>query len=224
MASPPASTKTSLGQKLRARARDRWPQLTGVTVRFRGKFAYVTGQLPDGQELPLCRLRYAGYASLWGFAIYRASHDDYQDSILPSGQFAGTPEEALDCACGLYLADPSAWLPPQTDTPSNLRARALAGRIRSVAGLRAVDGRGEDPRGRAATIDTKDRRQSPSVPAQAPSAITAFDETVAGQPSQAPQHGIEVHPRVDRDRRRPSAAARRQRVEDAGAVGIEVVA
>ena len=84
MASPPASTKTSLGQKLRARARDRWPQLTGVTVRFRGKFAYVTGQLPDGQELPLCRLRYAGYASLWGFAIYRASHEDYQDSILPS--------------------------------------------------------------------------------------------------------------------------------------------
>jgi hypothetical protein len=125
MASPPASTKTSLGQKLRARARERWPQLTTVTVRFRGKFAYVTGQLPDGQDLPLCRLRYAGYASLWGFAIYRASHDDYQDSILPSGQFAGTPEEALDCACGLYLADPSAWLPPETDTPTNLRARAL---------------------------------------------------------------------------------------------------
>jgi hypothetical protein len=126
MASPPASTKTSLGQKLRARARERWPQLTSVDVRFRGKFAYVTGQLPDGQELPLCRLRYAGYASLWGFAIYRASHDDYQDSILPSGQFAGTPEQALDCACGLYLADPTAWLPPETDTPTNLRARALA--------------------------------------------------------------------------------------------------
>ena len=125
MASPPASTKTSLGQKLRARARDRWPQLAGVDVRFRGKFAYVTGKLPDGSELPLCRLRYAGYASLWGFAIYRASHDDYQDSVLPSGQFAGTPEEALDCACGLYLADPSAWLPPGTDTPTNLRARAL---------------------------------------------------------------------------------------------------
>ena len=125
MASPPASTKTSLGQKLRARARERWPQLTSVDVRFRGKFAYVSGQLPDGQDLPLCRLRYAGYASLWGFAIYRASHDDYQDSILPSGQFAGTPEEALDCACGLYLGDPGAWLPPEADTPTNLRAGPL---------------------------------------------------------------------------------------------------
>src|SRR5215472_7166691 len=86
MASPPPSTKTSLGQKLRARARDRWPQLTGVDVRFRGKFAYVTGHLPGGQDLPLCRLRYAGYASTWGFAIYRASHDDYQDNYLPSGR------------------------------------------------------------------------------------------------------------------------------------------
>jgi hypothetical protein len=119
MASPPASTKTSLGQKLRARARDRWPQLAGVDVRFRGKFAYVTGQLPSGQGLPLCRLRYVGYASTWGFAIYRASHDDYQDNYLPSGQPSGTPEEALDCACGLYLADPTAWLPPGTDTPTN---------------------------------------------------------------------------------------------------------
>ena len=91
-----------------ARARDRWPQLDGVDVRFRGKFAYVTGQLPGGQNLPLCRLRYVGYASTWGFAIYRASHDDYQDNYLPSGQPAGTPQEALDCACGLYLNDPTA--------------------------------------------------------------------------------------------------------------------
>lgn len=110
MASPPASTKTSLGQRLRERARARWPQLTSVDVRFRGQFAYVTGHLPDSERLPLCRLRYGGYASIWGFAVYRASHDDYQDSILPSGQFAGTPEEALDCACGLYLGDPAAWL------------------------------------------------------------------------------------------------------------------
>jgi hypothetical protein len=110
MASPPASTKTSLGQKLHARARERWPQLAGVDVRFRGKFAYVTGHLPAGLDLPLCRLRYAGYASTWGFAVYRASHDDYQDSYLPSGRPSGTPEEALDCACGLYLADPAAWL------------------------------------------------------------------------------------------------------------------
>jgi hypothetical protein len=117
MATPPASTKTSLGQRLTARARDRWPALTDVEVRFRGPFAYVTGQLPDGETLPLFRLRYGGSASRWGFAIYRASHDDYEDSFLPSGDTAGSPEEALDCACGLYLNEPTAWQPP--DTPPN---------------------------------------------------------------------------------------------------------
>jgi hypothetical protein len=61
----------------------------------------------------------ADSASTWGFAIYRASHDDYETSLLPSGYPAGTPEEALDCACGLYLADPAAWLPP-ADTPTDM--------------------------------------------------------------------------------------------------------
>jgi hypothetical protein len=125
MASPPASTKTSLGQKLRARARARWPRLATVDVRFRGKYAYVSGVLPDGTALPLCRLRYAGYASSWGFAIYRASHEDYQDSYLPTGQPCGTPEEILDCACGLYLADSTAWLTPGTGTTQDLRTYPL---------------------------------------------------------------------------------------------------
>jgi hypothetical protein len=111
----PESTKTSLGQRLRAQARERWPALAGVQVRFRGRFAYVDGELSSGEALPLCRLRYAGSASLWGFAIYLASRDGYEDSVLPSGLPVGTPEEALDCACGLYLADPTVWqnqLPP----------------------------------------------------------------------------------------------------------------
>jgi hypothetical protein len=111
---PPASTKTSLGQRLNARARDRWPALATVQVRFRGQFAYIDGQLPDGEVLPLCRLRYGGSASRWGFAIYRASHDDYQDNYLPSGDTAGSAEEALDCACGLYLNDAAAWDPDTT--------------------------------------------------------------------------------------------------------------
>jgi hypothetical protein len=58
-----------------------------------------------------------GTSSRWGFAVYRARYDDYEPSMLPSGEFAGTPEEALDCACGLYLGDPTAWLAdPSTPT------------------------------------------------------------------------------------------------------------
>ena len=78
---------------------------------------------PDGDSMPLMRLRYSGSASIWGFAIYRASHNDYQNSFLPTGHTAGGPEEALDCACGLYLGDPTALIEAITDTPSRGRDR-----------------------------------------------------------------------------------------------------
>ncbi len=109
MAAPPESTKTSLQQRLTGRARERWPQLAGVDVKFRGGFAYVSGRLTNDVTLPLMRLRYGGYAASWGFAIYLASKNGYEPSALPGGQLAGLPEDALDCACGLYLGDPTAW-------------------------------------------------------------------------------------------------------------------
>lgn len=109
MASIPTSTQTSLRQRLTENARERWPQLTRVEVRYRAGFDYVDGVLADGEVLRLCRLRYAGSASQWGFAIYRASHQDYQNSYLPIGFMGGTAEDALDAACGLYLGDPTAW-------------------------------------------------------------------------------------------------------------------
>ncbi len=54
-------------------------------MRFRGAFAYVTGHLPDGDTLPLMRLRYGGSAARWGFAIYLASKDGYEVAVLPTG-------------------------------------------------------------------------------------------------------------------------------------------
>ena len=112
---PPESTKTSLRQRLTAHARTRWPDLASVAVRYHGVFAYIDAHLPDGTTMPLCRLRYGGSASIWGFAIYLASRDKYEDNVLPSGLPIGSPEEALDCACGLYLNDPTAWLQPPTN-------------------------------------------------------------------------------------------------------------
>lgn len=106
----PQSTKNSLVLKLVTRQRERWPQLQDVRLRYRGNFAYVDGVLPDGEVLQLCRLRYSGDATFFGFAIYLASKEGYQDSCLPTGAFDGTPVDALDCACGLYLAEPSAWV------------------------------------------------------------------------------------------------------------------
>lgn len=109
MAAIPDSTKNSLTYRLATRARERWPQIDRVALRFKGGFGYVDAVLTNKETLRLCRLRYAGYANMWGFAIYRASHDDYEDSYLPTGSPSGTVEDALDTACGLYLNDPTAW-------------------------------------------------------------------------------------------------------------------
>jgi hypothetical protein len=115
MAKIPPSTQTSLRQRLTSHARARWPQISEIHTRYRAGFAYIDAALADGDTLPLCRLRYGGSARQWGFAIYRASHEDYEDSYLPSGYPVGTAEEALDTACGLYLNDPTAWTRPPTN-------------------------------------------------------------------------------------------------------------
>jgi hypothetical protein len=95
----PESTKTSLAQRLRAHARQNWPQLAAVHVRYRAQFAYVEGELADGEQLPLMRLRYGGSAHRWGTAIYVASSNSYEDQIW----FSGSTEEAFDLVCDLHV-------------------------------------------------------------------------------------------------------------------------
>jgi hypothetical protein len=51
-----------------------------------------------------CNLCVSGGAS----PFYTGSGNQYEDAVLPSGMAIGEPHEALDCACGLYLSDPSA--------------------------------------------------------------------------------------------------------------------
>jgi hypothetical protein len=84
MARPPESTKP--------RRASAWPpgqasashSSPASTLRWRGEFAYVADQLPGGTTLPLMRLHYAGSAATWGFAIYSASHDDYETPYCPA--------------------------------------------------------------------------------------------------------------------------------------------
>ena len=89
MAGPPDSTKTSLQQRLSARARERWPQLTGVDLRFHGAFAYVTGTTTNGEQIPLMRLRYGGSASTWGCS--RSTWPAATATRTPSYQTATPP-------------------------------------------------------------------------------------------------------------------------------------
>ncbi|WP_232807340.1 hypothetical protein [Geodermatophilus chilensis] len=62
----PDSTKHSLHWRLADRARERWPDLAEVRMRYRAGFAYVEGVLAAGPVIPLCRLRYLGSAGSSG--------------------------------------------------------------------------------------------------------------------------------------------------------------
>jgi hypothetical protein len=100
----PDSTRSSITLRLLRHAGEHWPQLQKLEVTCRAGFAYVTGVLPGGEHQPLFRLRYGGSAHSFGFAIYSHASERYQDAVLITGRHTGTPQEALDTACTLYLA------------------------------------------------------------------------------------------------------------------------
>jgi hypothetical protein len=104
MAAIPESTRSSVALRLLDHAEKHWPQLYRVQVTSRSGFAYVTGILPGGEQVPLFRLRYGGSAHSFGFAIYSAARARYEDAVLLTGSPVGTPQEALDTACTVHLA------------------------------------------------------------------------------------------------------------------------
>ena len=98
MPKPPESTKLSLEQRLCVHARQRWPNIE-LAVRHRAGFAYADAHLPNGEVLPLLRLRYGGSANHWGVALSRPSTGNTK---IRSGS-PETPVEALDFAGGVML-------------------------------------------------------------------------------------------------------------------------
>jgi hypothetical protein len=120
----PQSTRDSITGRLLIHAREHWPQLEKVQASYRGSFAYITGILPGGEQIPLFRLRYGGSAHSFGFAIYSAARDRYQDAVLLTGFPTGTPQEALDTAATVHLTAIG------HEPPQNLRRHPLSQRDR----------------------------------------------------------------------------------------------
>ena len=100
----PDSTRSSITLRLLLHAKEHWPQLQELQVTCRGSFAYATAALPGAGPQPLFRLRYGGSAHSFGFALYSHATERYEDAVLLTGSPVGTPQEALDTACTLYLA------------------------------------------------------------------------------------------------------------------------
>ena len=120
----PESTRSSILLRLLDHAEHNWPQLAKVQARYHGSFAYITGVLPGGEQIPLFRLRYGGSAHSFGFAIYSPARDRYEDAVLLTGLPIGSPQEALDTACTLHLA--ALGYKPESWPPTNLRCLPLS--------------------------------------------------------------------------------------------------
>jgi hypothetical protein len=110
MVAPPASTKTSLQQRLNTRAQERWPQLAQLDVRFRGAFAYVTGTTSDGENLPLMRLRYGGSASIWGSRSTWPARTDTRTRSCPAATPPAHPKTPWTPPAASTSTGPTAWI------------------------------------------------------------------------------------------------------------------
>ena len=110
----PESTRSSIILRLLDHTEKNWPQLAKVRARYHGSFAYITGVLRDGQQIPLFRLRYGGSAHSFGFAIYSAASDRYQTpSCAPDSRPAPRKKPSTPPA-------PSTWPTSNPKTPDEL--------------------------------------------------------------------------------------------------------
>ena len=141
----PESTRSSITLRLLDHAEKNWPQLAKVHASYHGSFAYITGVLRNGQQIPLFRLRYGGSAHSFGFAIYSAASDRYQDALLRTGLPTGTPQEALDTACTVHLAartrtlkTPDELTEPPTQRPDRNAVYNDAFSTKATSSLRAL--------------------------------------------------------------------------------------
>ena len=85
-----------LYRRMSSSASTKWPRST-----TKGAIPALTNETREEalerlQNTPthLCRLRYFGNDE-WGFAFYTNSHEKYEVSVYPNGEFTGKPEDAF---------------------------------------------------------------------------------------------------------------------------------
>ncbi len=119
MAAIPESTRSSVALRLLDHAGQHWPQLHRVQVTSRAGFAYVTGILPDGEQIPLYRLRYGGSAHSFGSRSTPPPGPATRTPSWSPDHRSAHPQEAHDTACTVHLAGLG------HEPPTNLRAHPL---------------------------------------------------------------------------------------------------
>lgn len=122
----PEPLRESTEKRIQAHAQQHFAgKYTKLEIRFHGQLCYIDcymePSLPPGWKAwiknpkkyleeqkdiatQLCRLRYLGEKDCWGFELFTYSNERYEPSLLPTGDWRGTPEEAFDVAATLYLS------------------------------------------------------------------------------------------------------------------------
>ena len=123
----PPAVRQRTEQRIRRYAEKHFAgKYTRLNIRFRAAFCYIDAYTepsvpkdwpPEGwhetreehlerlRNTPfhLCRLRYFGDEERWAFAFFAYSSEKYELSMLPSGDFYGSPEDAFAVAGAAYL-------------------------------------------------------------------------------------------------------------------------
>jgi len=116
----PKDEQDALRQRLEKHISHRWKRwCRSLVPSFRGRFAYVDA-LPaqrwympgttreqramiDATPVRLCRLEYVRSGDRWRYAFFKYSNEKYAPSVVASGSFMATPEQAFDSAARVYL-------------------------------------------------------------------------------------------------------------------------
>ena len=117
----PKATQEQIAARLLYHVEKHWPgRVRKILLRFRGAYAYIAVlEAPRGEKaspqicrhveegevpLQLCRLGYLGSVNRWEYAFYKYSDERYEPSIVLSGSFVATAEEAFETSALVYLS------------------------------------------------------------------------------------------------------------------------
>ena len=166
----PESTRSSIIVRLLDHAEHNWPQLTKVQARYHGSFAYITGVLPGGEQIPLLRLRYGGSAHSFGFAIYSPARDRYEDAVRSP--------DSLSAARKKHSTPPAPSTSQRSDTNPNPDPRRTYGVTHLATGSYP-----KETRRHGQPAPTMPRKHRPCSPIRVPGQHAAADP---GPPQPAP--------------------------------------
>ncbi|MEK7486777.1 MAG: hypothetical protein AABZ60_20840 [Planctomycetota bacterium] len=101
----PDEIKKEVEKRLLLAAKIKFKKDPKLRVRFKNQFCYVDSNQDSVEPVPLCRLRYSEFKEpkAWSIAFFAYSSEKYEPCVYPSGEWHGTPEEALDVV-SVYLS------------------------------------------------------------------------------------------------------------------------